>query len=50
MKCPKCSQDMEARKVDESSDPKTGKKYERTLYVCGADDVWVSVEVPSPRA
>ena len=29
-----------------SSNSETGKEYDRTTFVCEADDIWVSVESP----
>ncbi len=31
---------------DISNDSKTKKEYDRTMLVCKADDVWVTLEVP----
>lgn len=46
MLCPKCNKDMSVKNIDTSNNSTDGKKYDRTLYVCMADDVWVSVEIP----
>lgn len=37
---------MEVKNQDLSNNPASGKEYERTLYLCEEDDVWISVEVP----
>lgn len=37
---------MSVKNIDTSNNSTDGKKYDRTLYVCMADDVWVSVEIP----
>lgn len=46
MKCPKCNQEMKEVKKDESINPKTGKKYSRTVYHCYKDDIWTGLEIP----
>lgn len=46
MKCPKCQQEMEIKNKDISNNPENGKKYERVLYVCKIDDVWINTEIP----
>lgn len=46
MKCPKCGEEMEVVKKDESVNPDNDKKYDRSVYVCKKDDVWVRVESP----
>jgi len=48
MKCPVCSKDMRVAGSDESNNPKTGITYDRKIYVCDGDDVWVTVEIPKP--
>jgi hypothetical protein len=37
---------MVVKVANTSTNPDTGKQYDRTLYVCQKDDVWVSVETP----
>lgn len=45
MKCPKCKNDMSIERVEASYN--TGnKEYNRTIYLCKADDVWIVVEIP----
>lgn len=48
--CPKCGKHMKLKHVDESSNPRSGKKYDRMLYCCEADDVWLSLEIPQAEA
>lgn len=44
MKCPVCGKEMEISRKD-SSFGKGEKEYERTVYVCKADDAWVTTEI-----
>jgi len=37
---------MEMKVKDTSRDPRRKKEYERIIYVCPKDDVWVRVETP----
>lgn len=37
---------MSVKNKDTSHNSTDGKKYDRILYVCTSDDVWVSVEIP----
>jgi hypothetical protein len=46
MKCPVCKGEMKKDKVDTSHNSKTRREYDRTIYVCEADDVWVVTEMP----
>jgi hypothetical protein len=46
MECPICKEPLRLAGNDESNNPKTGAKYDRKVYVCGKDDVWLTVEVP----
>lgn len=46
MNCPTCHKPMTKKSVDESSNPRDGKRYERTHYVCKKDDVWITTELP----
>lgn len=46
MKCPKCHQEMEVKSKDTSNNFETGQKYERTIFQCKEDDVWVTTEIP----
>lgn len=46
MKCPKCKGEMEVTRKFETLDARNEKKYERLVYVCQSDDVWVTVEIP----
>ena len=51
MNCPICRKPMKVVSADTSYDRRTApeKEYDRTLYVCRADDTWISVEVPKMR-
>lgn len=46
MICPKCHKEMTKQKQDTSHDPKNAKKYDRVVYWCQQDDVWMTVEIP----
>ena len=46
MKCPKCKNEMIIKSNDVSHNAKNGKKYERTLYWCDVDDIWINIEIP----
>ena len=45
-KCPICNKPMRLAGNDESNNHKTGTKYDRKVYVCDKDDVWISSEIP----
>ena len=51
MKCPKCGEEMMLKKNDNSFniDVKPKEKYDRSVYWCKKDDIWVNIEVPSNR-
>lgn len=52
MKCPVCKQAMKKVRWDISynrPDAKN-KEYDRTLYQCLADDVWVTTEIPKTES
>ena len=47
MKCPKCNQEMKKVRWDISTNPsEANKEYDRTVYQCAADDIWVTAEIP----
>lgn len=46
MKCPECKTNMKVERSNTSHNSKTGQDYNRTIYVCGVDDTWVTTEVP----
>jgi hypothetical protein len=46
MECPICKEQLRLAANDESNNPKTGAKYNRKIYVCDKDDVWLTVEMP----
>lgn len=46
MNCPKCNEEMMAKGEDISSDFRNGKKYDRTMYWCEKEDIWISLEIP----
>jgi len=48
MRCPKCDTEMVLKKKDNSFnfDVKPKKKYERSMYWCEKDDIWISIETP----
>lgn len=46
MKCPKCDKEMIIKKEDVSHNPANEKKYDRAVYWCESDDVWINIEIP----
>lgn len=34
------------RKTDISTDDRIKKEYNRTIYVCDSDDIYITVEIP----
>jgi hypothetical protein len=46
MNCPKCGKEMILKNKDTSNNPENGKQYDRAVYWCEADDVWISLEIP----
>jgi len=47
MKCPKCGEEMLLKKHGTASNPdNNNKEYDRVLFVCEADDIWITVESP----
>ncbi len=49
MKCPKCNEEMENKGDSVTNNAKEGsafKEYNRTLYWCAKDDIWVTIESP----
>lgn len=50
MKCPKCKKIMVNKGEDITNNGKSGKdfkEYNRIVYWCIKDDVWVSIETPA---
>ncbi len=46
MQCPKCEQAMQLMREDVSENAQNAKKYDRKVFHCSADDIWISLEVP----
>lgn len=48
MNCPKCSSQMTEVNKDISHNDQVNpiKKYDRTVYHCETDDIWIRVETP----
>lgn len=47
MKCAVCKQAMKKVRRDISRDPnEDNREYDRTIYQCEKDDVWVTTEIP----
>jgi hypothetical protein len=49
MKCPKCGKEMGVVNNQITNNSKSGKdykEYDKTLFMCKDDDIWVSVETP----
>jgi hypothetical protein len=49
MKCPECLHDMEIRHTDVTHNGE-GQKYDRVVYVCEKEDLWISIEKPQAGA
>ena len=49
MECPICKKPLRLASDDESNNPKTGAKYDRRVYVCDKDDVWLTLEEPKTK-
>lgn len=51
MKCPVCDKEMKKVRWDISYNTnEDNKEYDRTLYQCLADDVWVTTEIPNGKS
>lgn len=49
MKCPKCRQEMVKKLETATNNGKTGKdyrEYNKIVYWCKKDDIWISIETP----
>ncbi|MFO0781885.1 MAG: hypothetical protein U0524_03270 [Candidatus Saccharimonadales bacterium] len=46
MNCPTCRQPLRLDRNDENNNPNTGVKYDRKIYVCDKDDLWLTIEAP----
>ena len=47
MVCPVCKQAMEKVRRDVSQNPnEDGKEYDRTIYRCLTEDIWITTEIP----
>jgi hypothetical protein len=46
MICPLCHQAMRQDRRVVSSNPKTSQRYNRSIYQCMGDDVWLTLEIP----
>lgn len=49
MKCVVCKKLMKLVRKNTSVNPKNKKKYDRTIYRCTKDDVWIGVEKPKKK-
>jgi uncharacterized Zn finger protein (UPF0148 family) len=50
MKCPICQQLMKRIRSDSSYNMKeNNKEYERVVYQCAKDDVWLTTEIPKDK-
>jgi hypothetical protein len=45
-KCPSCNKIMDKVNQDISHDFKKDRKYNRIIYHCKHDDVWINLEIP----
>ncbi|MBW3568906.1 hypothetical protein KY385_02130 [Candidatus Parcubacteria bacterium] len=51
MECPVCKQAMKKVRWDISHNPnEDNKEYDRTVYQCVTDDVWVTSEIPKTES
>ena len=46
--CPVCGENMPEYKDSVEDDTENETKYDKTMYHCKKDDVWVTIEVPMP--
>lgn len=46
MNCPKCGKEMVKREWRITHGGPEDKEYDHTLYLCKADDIWVTTEIP----
>lgn len=46
MKCPKCDKEMIIKTEDTSSNSRNNKQYDRKVYWCEQDDIWINLEIP----
>lgn len=50
MKYPVCDREMEKVRTDTSYNfNENNKQYDRTVYQCAADDVWLTNEIPNGK-
>ena len=47
MHCPQCGKEMHLERNDVSHNSATALEYNRLVYKCLSDDVWVTVEIPT---
>ena len=51
MKCPVCNKEIKKVRWDISYNPnEDNKEYDRTVYQCLTDDVWVTTEIPNGKS
>lgn len=46
MNCPKCGKEMKTQASAETENSQNGKKYDKVVFVCEPDDVWITIETP----
>lgn len=46
MNCPHCKKEMVLKNKDVSRNSQNSKEYDKTIYICEADDIWISIEIP----
>lgn len=47
MECPLCNKPMKHVHADVTHNPnENNKEYDRVVYACEADDVWITTEIP----
>jgi hypothetical protein len=47
-RCPVCGEVMPQYKDEKEEDSNNDTEYDKTMYRCKTDDVWVTIEVPMP--
>lgn len=48
MKCPKCQKDMVFVEMHKTY-REDGREYNRAIYQCEQDDIWITIEVPTEK-
>ena len=46
MQCPKCEKEMNLERSDTSHNFDTNEKYDRKVFKCEVDNIWITIETP----